>query len=274
MTIRSSRSFRIAAVTLAFSGAALFGTAATAGAASTGCGEFSFGFEGTRLLNDGISNTAGPYPIDLPAGTYTVTAESFDDHAAHPGQLDQTAEQWIIVLDSGYVSPATSDVPEDGNWVTDTFTDQTIDASTSITLRHLGEGGVNSVSPMCVGFTTVAPAPIAEPDAPIEPPVVDPVPTTEVPLELPLVVVEEPQIAGPLAPVEIAGPVAPEAPQETVVEPTPIAVEVKPQVEVAQPAEQLALTGPSAMTWAMISVALACFAAGTALLVEERRRLS
>jgi len=43
-----------------------------AAGAQNGCGEYSYGFAGTRLLNDGISDSAGPFTIDLPAGTYDV----------------------------------------------------------------------------------------------------------------------------------------------------------------------------------------------------------
>ena len=281
MDIRSSRSLRIAAASLVLTGTALLGTAATAGA-SGGCGEYSFGFEGTRLLNDGISDSAGPFSIELPAGTYTVTTESFDDHAAHPGQVEQTAEQWYIVLDSGYVSPLTSDVPEDGNFVADTFANQTIEASSSITLRHRGEGGVNSVSPLCVGFTTVA---VAE-EVPVEEIVEEEVVIEVAGPELEAVEIEVAgvtEIAEPAEAIAVAGPVAPE---ETVVEapatpaetaaPARAVVEVDLQAApaVAQPAEELALTGPTSLTWAMVAAATASLAAGGALLLEERRRLA
>ena len=242
----------------------MIGTASTAGAQS-GCGEFSFGFEGTRLLNDGISNSAGPYPIELPAGTYTITAHSFDDHVDHPGQIEQTQEQWYIALDSGYVSPTTDDIPDEGTFVTSIFNDQKIDASTSITLHHLGEGGVNSVSPMCVGFTTVEEPEIAGPVI-VEPPVV---------VEAPIVI-EPPVVVE--APIVIEPPVVVEAP---VIEEPPVVVEVKQVVEVkepvaaapAAPEAQLALTGPTSMTWTMIGAGFGLLLLGAALVLEERRRL-
>ena len=109
MTARTRRSLRLATVAFVLAGASLVGTASAANAA-TGCGEYSFGFEGTRLLNDGISDSAGPFAISMPAGTYDITLHSFDDHAAHPGQVAQTQEQWYFTLDSGYSSPASSDI--------------------------------------------------------------------------------------------------------------------------------------------------------------------
>ncbi len=126
-----------------------------ASAARPGCGEYSFGFEGTRLLNDGISTSAGPFTISLPAGTYDVTMVSHDAHDDHPGQVEQTQEQWYVELDSGYRSPPTNDIPDDTNDMTTVAGAQQIGASTEISVHHLLEGGVNSVDVVCVGFTTV-----------------------------------------------------------------------------------------------------------------------
>lgn len=253
MTVGSSRSLRIAAAALVLSGAAVVGTASAANA-STGCGEYSFGFEGTRLLNDGISNNAGPFSISMPAGTYDITLHSFDDHVDHPGQVEQTQEQWYFTLDSGYTSPASSDIPDDGTSTVDTFTDVVIEASTAISVHHLGQGGVNSVAPMCVGFTTVVtPPPVEEPEV----------------------------IAGPELPVkEVIEPPVQEVVEPPVKEVVEVPVEVKPAVEVKAPpvvaapapAPQLALTGPSAHTWVMVLSGGALVCLGAALLLEDRRR--
>ena len=286
MAIRSSRSLRItAALSILFGAAAIIGPVATAGA-STGCGEYSFGFEGTRLLNDGISNSAGPFNIELPAGTYTVTTESFDDHAAHPGQLDQTAEQWYIVLDSGYVSPATSDIAEEASFVSDTFENQVTEAATSITLQHLGEGGVNSVSPLCVGFTTVS-VPVVE-EAVVEEAVVEEAvveeqaPAREVVTPEQEVIAEEESVEAAL-PIEVIV-------EEEVVETAVAGVQIVAAAEVVEPVAavaaapaadraqlvepELALTGPSSQTWTIVAGGLVSLVAGAALLLEERRRLA
>lgn len=250
MTVGSVRSLRLAAATLAVAGVALVGTATAAGA-TMGCGEYSFGFEGTRLLNDGISDSAGPFAIELPAGTYDVLMQSHDAHDEHPGQTEQTQEQWYFTLDSGYVSPVTSDVADESNIAVDEFDDQDIAESASITLHHLGQGGVNSVDPICVGFTTITSA-VEEPS------------DDEVVVGGPLlppkqpVVVEVPVIEAP-APVE-----------------APVTAEVKTVVEVAEaPAvatSQLALTGPSAATTAMVLTGLGFMALGGILVLEEHRR--
>ena len=130
--------------------------------ASTGCGEFSFGFEGTRLLNDGISNEAGPFPAELPAGTYELTLVSGDQHSEQVDIPTQPAEQFVVVLDSGYVSPPSLDVPDDADEITTTHPNQEIGASTTISVRHIGSEGINSVNVLCVGFTPTS-APAGEP---------------------------------------------------------------------------------------------------------------
>ena len=130
--------------------------------ASTGCGEFSFGFEGTRLLNDGVSNEAGPFPAELPAGTYELTLVSGDQHSEQVDIPTQPAEQFVVVLDSGYVSPPSLDVPDDADEISTTHPNQEIGASTTISVRHIGSEGINSVNVLCVGFTPTA-APAGEP---------------------------------------------------------------------------------------------------------------
>lgn len=244
MTIRSRRISRIAAAALVLSGAGIVGTSAAA-SASMGCGDHSFGFEGTRLLNDGMSNSAGPFAVSLPAGTYDITLHSFDDHAAHPGQVEQTQEQWYFTLDNGYVSPASTDIPDDEVFSSDTFSSVNIAEATAISVHHLGEGGVNSVAPMCVGFTAVE---IVVPPA----------------IERDVPVVEEPIIAGPVLPLVEAH----EVPK--------IAVEVAPAslVDVpasAGPAPQLALTGPSVRTWALVVTGTVMLLAGIVLVFAEGR---
>lgn len=144
--------------------AATIATAAGVAGANADCGTISFSFEGTRLLNDGISHKAGPFTIDLPAGTYDVVMRSGDSHSTQDGQIDQEAERWWFALDSGWNSTATDDLPDELDANLTMMAGQVIPASTSITLHHLGQGGINSVNPLCVGFTGVDDLP-ADPDA-------------------------------------------------------------------------------------------------------------
>ena len=105
----------------------------------------SLSFENAHLLNNGFDDTAGPFEVDLEAGTYTIVIESSDDHDVQVGIAEQPVESFHLVLDSGYRSAATNDVPQDGNTVTTVFTDQVIEASSSLVLEHARVGNVNSV---------------------------------------------------------------------------------------------------------------------------------
>lgn len=128
-------------------------SAGAVGAAAEGCGSTSFGFTGTRMINDGISDHAGPFTIALPAGTYDITMLSNDNHPTADYQVEQTQEQWYFTLDNGYVSPPTNDVPADQTTMTTSVGSVELTAATSISVHHLGEGGVNSVNVECIGFT-------------------------------------------------------------------------------------------------------------------------
>lgn len=232
---------------------AVLGVGVGGASASGECGEYSFGFLGTRLLNDGISNSAGPFPITLPAGVYDVTLRSFDDHEAHPGQTEQTAEQFVVHLDSGWVSPPSIDIPDDDNWATTVHPNQTIDASTAISVHHLGQGGVNSVEVLCVGFT-----PVTEVQGLVEEPVEDPEPSPPVdPLSLERPKDEPATTPDPVDPQYVTRPVSPG-----------IDPEVRGQVETGP---VLALTGPPTVVPLAIAGAVLVMI-GSALQGVERRR--
>lgn len=222
---------------------------AAAGAAD-GCGTYSYGFTGTRLINDGISDVSGPYPIDLPSATYTVTLVAHDHHDTQFGIPTQPGEQYVVELNSGYTSPPSIDVPDDQTMTTTVFPAQKIAASTSITVRHGGMPGVNSVDVVCVGFT-----PEAEADPVVETPTIDP-PAVSQPIETPtqdigdpVSIVREPQITPP-----------------AVVEP-----EVKGTVETPPLTPQLAITGPSAFAQMLAAVGFVMIALGVVLVTRSNR---
>ncbi len=132
-------------------------SAAIPAGAQTEC-HAELSFDSVHLLNNGQNDTAGPFSIDIDAGTYTIIVESFDDHDAQTGIGTQPEEQFYLVLDSGYRSPATNDIADDQNSVSTTFTGQVIDASSSLVLDHARLGGVNSVWPRSVCFVQEVPA--------------------------------------------------------------------------------------------------------------------
>ena len=113
----------------------------------------SVDFGDARLLNNGIDDAAGPFAAELAAGTYTITIVSEDFHSTQVGVGTQSAEQFHILTDSGYRSPATNDIADDSDTVTTVFTGQAIDDTTSISLVHALIGdSVNSVSPISACF--------------------------------------------------------------------------------------------------------------------------
>jgi LPXTG-motif cell wall-anchored protein len=227
-----------------FSAVLIPALSATAGA-SDGCGQYSYGFTGTRLLNDGISDMAGPYSIDLPAGTYTVTLVAHDHHDTQVGVPTQPGEQYVVILDSGYTSPPSTDIADDATVTTTVFPGQVIGASTSIAVHHGGVPGINSVDVVCVGFTPGAHSDDvpAQPDieAPVEEPVQD--------IGDPVGIVREPEI----------------------VPPAEITTEVKGTVEAPPAAPQLALTGPGAHAQAMVLLGVVMMSFGALLVRRERR---
>lgn len=242
--------------------------------AATGCGTYSYGFEGTRLLNDGISDVSGPYPIDLPAGVYTVTLVAHDHHDTQVNIPTQSGEQYVVELDSGYTSPPSTDIPDDQILTTTVFTNQTVDASKQITVRHGGEPGINSVDVLCVGFTPEeSQDPVVEVPAP-EPPAIE-TPTSDGP------VVEDPTPETPVVqppasdpPVQdISDPVSiiriPE-----IVPPAVVVPEVSGTVELPPVTPQLAITGPGAHAELLLSVGAVLIAFGVLLVRRERRLTS
>ncbi len=254
------RSLRIATATAAIAGVSIIALAPAAGA-TMGCGQHSYGFDGTRLLNNGISNTAGPFTIEtLPAGTYDIIVQSYDAHDEHPGQTDQTAEQWYFTLDSGYTSPLSTDIPDASNHTIDVWDAQVIDtAATTVTLHHRGEGNVNSVDPICVGFTPTPAEPAQEgPTTTVAEPVIDE----------PTAPAAEPLIAGPTLPIADAEHTSIGAVTDAAT--TPVVVEVKPAVETTQVEEVLALTGPS-HAQILSGIGLGALALGMGLVTAERR---
>ena len=144
--------------------------APTGAGASEACGEISFGFEGTRLLNDGISDSAGPFPIELAPGTYDVTLVAHDFHSEQSSVGTQPGEQFVVELDNGYVSPPSLDIPDDSDTTTTVHGSQQISTpATAISVHHLGVPGINSVNVLCVGFDPIAETTPVGPVEPIEP---------------------------------------------------------------------------------------------------------
>lgn len=246
---RSRRWVIVRGLIVAIMAAGILVTSAGAvGAASEGCGSTSYGFTGTRLLNDGISDSAGPFTIDLPAGTYDITMRSNDNHPSPDYQVEQTQEQWYFSLDNGYVSPPTLDVPADQTEITTTLGPVELEAATAITVHHLGEGNINSVNVECVGFTLAAPV------------VAGPATTTTV-------AVAPPATAAPTTVAQVAPETTTEAPAAVTTTEAPetevLAVTETPQIA------QLAVTGRTNNF--LVGLGIVIFAIGVGCLYVEHR---
>jgi hypothetical protein len=246
---------RVSAASVVVSGLALLAMA-TPASAVMGCGQYSFAFDGALLLNDGVSNTAGPFAIEVPAGTYDVAVQTHDAHDENREQLEQTQEQVYFTLDSGYVSAVTTDIRSDRNTAVDEFLGQEIGASTSVVLHHLGEGGVNSLDVTCVGFTPVAPPKNAD-DVPSE------VSKTDITAHQPI----------PTSFVGVGEAESPRIVESPAGGAVPIA-ELAKAVGVGSPAldvELLAFTGPST-SWLAITIGALCFVLGGVILGSRPAR--
>jgi hypothetical protein len=112
---------------------------------------------------DGLNLMSEPVPVNIPAGTYTVTLQSFDDHVTHPGQ-NQQVERWYAVFDtSGADVPtnAIGDLPEEPtttlNQQVGTITLAT--GATSVTAVHYLAGSTftspESVYAVCLALDPV-----------------------------------------------------------------------------------------------------------------------
>lgn len=218
-------------------------------ASAQDCPGVSISFDHFQLLNDDYRSTAGPFAIELPAGDYDVTMVSFDAHDTHD-QPTQLNEQWYFKTDSGYTSGLTIDIPLESNGTTTVLAKQAIGATTAVTLHHAGIDNVNSVSPVCIGFSpTQRPAPAAD-----EMVGADDVVEDEVDTEVRGIVEESPE-TGKVPPADLE--------RKPAVETTPTPAVIP----------QLAITGPSqAVGFTMVSFTLILL--GAAMLHTSRRRAS
>ncbi len=113
------------------------------------------------LVSDGTLNdaTRGPQSAAIPAGRYSVTLASYDDHAVVPDP-PQDKERWVIQGFNGstlvYTSPPIDDLPDNQNTLTQTVdADVVIPVITAVSVVHANFPDVtspNSIFPVCVSF--------------------------------------------------------------------------------------------------------------------------
>lgn len=197
--------------------------------------DYSLAFNSDVVLMAPTPSMQGPFNISIPAGTYDITVSSwlgFEDYAP------DVMEQWYFSTDSGYTSPLTTDTSPE-LIANDLFSNQTIPATTSITLHHRSPSSAqpNSVHALCIGFRAVAaPQTTSAPTTTAAPTTTTAAPTTTV------------QVA---------------APTTTTAAPTTT-------TQAAAPA-QLALTGASELSLSLGLAGAALTLAGVATLMASRR---
>lgn len=149
-------------LTSAGTAGAFTGAPATGADACAGTTKVDLASIGIRLLNADGERTYGPIAALIPSGVYSVALASWDRHDEL--QVTQPEEQWRVVADTGWSSPLSADIPDDVDRVVSTFDGLAIASPiASITIVHKGSGIINSVSPMCVGFTRTGDIPAVAP---------------------------------------------------------------------------------------------------------------
>lgn len=126
--------------------------------------EVLINFSGKEIYSN-VSPKSITHPgVSIPAGTYTITAVTYDNHSVHGGQ-NQTAEKvkFAGYEESGkrmFLTGGTTDIPESRDYQTTTFASNFTFNETVKTLlaAHAAEGTPNyqSVTPLCIKFTPVS----------------------------------------------------------------------------------------------------------------------
>lgn len=174
----------------------------------------------------------GPYTFSLPAGNYTVSLQSYDDHIGRNGSgfQHQLLEQYfvslygaskVLVVQSG----STNDLPDDKNTIV-TVTDSNLYIPQNIekiTAFHAAFPApkINSIAPVCAAFDIIGASPTPTPTpstTPTPTPTESPSPTPT-PTESPTPTPSETVSPTP-TPTETPTPTATPTPTETV-SPTP-----------------------------------------------------
>lgn len=152
--------FSVALIALIISGTLPTSVAYAAPACTltAGAGEIVVNFNGTSLLSSTTPNRISQ-SASIPAGTYTITAVTWDNHTGTT-ETDQTTEKvrFIFKDTSGEIAltSATDDIPANQNFATSTLGSYTISRNTTtVVAEHasIGTGNFQSVTPLCIKLT-------------------------------------------------------------------------------------------------------------------------
>ncbi len=141
---------------------------------------------GDKILSTSPSSRTFNLSNPIPAGTYSITAVSYDGYTGRAESQGQTQEQWFgeLLSSSGAVIAQTSvtgDLADgiiEATWVGGVGQVTLTETATQLRANHAAPGtpAINSVRPVCIGATLLAPPPTTPPVT--EPPTTQP-PTTE-----------------------------------------------------------------------------------------------
>jgi hypothetical protein len=106
----------------------------------------------------GVTDESAPIAVNIAAGTYLVTLQSFDEHSVHGGQ-GQEQEQWFArftaggTVDSGVIA----DLPDDQDVINEQVgTIEFTSTATQVVARHALAGGTfttpESIEAVCVAL--------------------------------------------------------------------------------------------------------------------------
>ena len=158
---------------------------------------WGFGMHDTGAIVNSASNAAPrlpssrSLPVDIAAGTYTIDTASYDGDDDRVDETAQPVEQFVLqFLDvGGSVIATTGATPDLADnvaeaWWTGGVGQVTLDrAATTVRALHVQAGGsdgyANSVMPVCVGVTLVAPPTTQPPTTSLSPTTT--LPTTTLP---------------------------------------------------------------------------------------------
>jgi hypothetical protein len=152
--------FSVALIALIISGTLPTSVAYAAPACTltAGAGEIVVNFDGTSLLSSTTPNRTAQ-TASIPAGTYTITAVTWDNHTGTT-ETDQTTEKvrFIFKDTSGEITltAATIDIPANQNFATTTLGSYIIGRNaTSVVAEHarIGDSNYQSVTPLCIKLT-------------------------------------------------------------------------------------------------------------------------
>lgn len=187
----------------------------------------------------------GPVSFSLPAGTYSVTLVTYDDHAIHTGP-DQPRETWVLILlDSGGVeitrSQPIADLPGPVDWLTQQTNGNLVVSRPVASVMALHSAfpdasNPNSLIPVCASLSAVQVDPTATPVPPTNTPV-PPTPTPVPPTETPVPPTATPD---PVDPTPTPDPVDP---TPTTIPPTSIPPTDVPPPQPTSPAVLIPVTG-------------------------------